>query len=164
MIAEARTKGVVVIREPSGPHIWLGARFGDAADPKHVVALSLFEASELAQVFSDRGPYMSFLLRNDPSGAKQIFTSVDKIEGAWSPSQVWGELSKTKIPEGIAELKSPAGRPYLVSFVDSGVASLVVVSMVDRQAALKAVDLLLKKSFLFFLAVISATAIIAVLV
>lgn len=166
LISEARTKGVVVLREPSGPHIWLGARFGDAADPKHVIALSLFEASELAQVFTERGPYLSFLLRDEKSGkakTKPIFTSAEKIEQAWGPGEVWGELSKNKTPEGIAELKSPSGRPYLVSFVDSGVAELVVVSMVDRQAALQAVDMLLKKSVLFFLAVISATAILAVL-
>ncbi|MES2963385.1 MAG: SpoIIE family protein phosphatase [Bdellovibrionota bacterium] len=163
LISEARTKGIVVLREPGGPHVWLGARFGDAADPKHVVALSLFEASELAQVFSDRGPYMSFLLRNENAKTKPVFASIESIEGKWGPAEVWGEVSKNKIPEGIAELKSPQGRSYLVSFVDSGVADLVVVSMVDRQAALQAVDLLLKKSVLFFLAVISATAILAVL-
>ena len=161
LVAQARTKGIVIRRNPNGMNIWLAARFGETTDPKHVVALTLFEASELSQVFGDRGPYMSFLLKKDTG--EPVFLSADSNDSAWGPTQVWGELSKNKIPEGIGELKSPAGRSYLASFVEAGVGDLVVVSMVDRQAALQAVDLLLKKSFLFFLACISATAIIAVL-
>jgi sigma-B regulation protein RsbU (phosphoserine phosphatase) len=92
-----------------------------------------------------------------------VFSSAENVRQDWGPKQVWSELSKSKIPEGIGELKSPEGRPYLASFVDTGVADLVVVSMVDKQAALRAIDLLLRKSALFFLAVLSATVIIAVL-
>ena len=165
LVGRARSRGVVVERDPGGSAVWIAARFGEASDPKHVVALSLVDAAELQQVFSDRGPYASFLLRKDESsnGAKPVFVSINQIENDWGPIQVWSELSKSKIPEGIAELKSPNMKPYLSSFVDTGVADLVVVSMVDRQAALQAVDLLLRKSFLFFIAVISATAILAVL-
>jgi sigma-B regulation protein RsbU (phosphoserine phosphatase) len=161
LVLEARTKGSVVSKVRSGSKMWLAARFGEATDPKHVVAVILFEASDLEAVFGDRGPYNTFLARKD--NAQAIFTSTMEIEPNWGPTAVWGSLSKNKTPEGIAELESPTGKKYLVSFVETGVANLVVVSLVDRQAALHAIDFLIKKSLLFFLAVISATAIIAVL-
>jgi phosphoserine phosphatase RsbU/P len=161
LVMQAREKGIVVRRNANGMNIWLAARYGEVTDPKHVIALTLFEASELSQVFGDRGPYMSFLLRKD--SGEPVFLAAEGGEANWGPSEVWKELGKNKIPEGIGELKSPSAKAYLASWVDTGIGELVVVSMVDRQAALQAIDYLLKKSLLFFLACISATAIIAVL-
>jgi sigma-B regulation protein RsbU (phosphoserine phosphatase) len=161
LVTQARATGLVVRKDPAGMHVWLAARFGEASDPQHVIALTLFDAADVAQVFGERGAYTSFLLRKQ--NAEPVFSSSENVNQAWGPKQVWAELSKNKIPEGIGEIKSPEGRSYLASFVDTGVGDLVVVSMVDRQAALKAIDLLLRKSFLFFLAVLSATTIIAVL-
>lgn len=161
LVTQARADGLVIRKDPGGLHVWLAARFGDAADPQHVIALTLFDGSELAQVFGERGPYVSYLLSK--STGQPVFGMQQEIESSWGPVEVWGDLSKSKIPEGIGELKSPGGRAYLASFVDSGVGDLVVVSMVDRHAALQAIDLLIRKSILFFFAVISATAVIAVL-
>jgi sigma-B regulation protein RsbU (phosphoserine phosphatase) len=161
LVTQAREKGLVVRKDPAGMHVWLAARFGEASDPQHVIALTLFDANEVAAVFGERGGYTSFLLRKSTS--EPVFSSSENVRQDWGPKQVWSELSKSKIPEGIGELKSPEGRAYLASFVDTGVGDLVVVSMVDKQAALKAIDLLLRKSALFFLAVLSATVIIAVL-
>ena len=160
LVTQARSEGLVIRKDPGGMHVWLAARFGDVSDPQHVIALTLFDGNELAAVFGERGPYVSYLLRK--TSGEPVFATVEK-EAAWGPKQIWGELAKSKIPEGIGELKSPTGHAYLASFVDSGVGELVVVSMVDRAAALQAIDLLIRKSILFFIAVISATAIIAVL-
>lgn len=161
LVTQARASGIVVRKDPNGMHVWLAARFGDAADPQHVIALVLFDASEVAQVFGEKGPYTSFLLRKATS--EPVFMSSDSISSNWGPKQVWAELSKTKLPEGIGELKSPDQKAYLASFVDTGVGDLVVVSMVDKQAALHAIDVLIRKSILFFIAVLSATVIFAVI-
>jgi sigma-B regulation protein RsbU (phosphoserine phosphatase) len=173
LVTQARASGLVVRKDPVGMHVWLAARFGEASDPQHVIALTLFDATEVAQVFGERGVYTSFLLRK--STAEPIFSSSfssvptsgpssgQSLKSAWGPKQIWGELSKARLPEGIGELKSPDGRAYLASYVDTGAGDLVVVSMVDREAALRAIDLLLRKSILFFIAVLSATVIIAVL-
>ncbi len=161
LVTQARSLGLVVRKDPIGMHVWLAARFGEASDPQHVIALTLFDATEVAQVFGERGAYTSFLLRK--STAEPVFSSRDNMKSAWGPTQIWGELSKAKLPEGIGELKSPDGRAYLASYVDTGAGDLVVVSMVDREFALRAIDLLLRKSVLFFIAVLSATVIIAVL-
>lgn len=161
LLSAAREKLIVVWREPVGGSIWLGARFGEATDPKHVVALTRFDAGELQAVFTDRGPYMSFLIHKQGS-SEPVFMSRAEAEPGWGALDVWTDL-KAKTPEGIDELTAPSGAKHLVSFVDAGVGNLAVVSMVDRQAALQAVDDLLRKSTLFFLAVLSATAILAVL-
>ena len=163
LVTQARSSGLVIRKDPNGMHLWLAARFGEASDPQHVIALTLFDANELGQVFGERGPYVTYLLRK--STGESVFDTLDikDVKGAWGPKQIWGELAKNKIPEGIGELSNPTGKTYLASYVDSGVADLVVVSMVDRREALRAIDLLLRKSILFFLSVLSATAIIAVL-
>ena len=161
LVTQAREKGIVVRKDPNGMNVWMGARFGEASDPQHVIALTLFDAADVAQVFGERGSYTSFLLKK--ASSEPIFMSTETVQKDWGPKQIWAELSKSKIPEGIGELNSPEGRTYLASYVDTGVGDLVVVSMVDRQSALRAIDLLLRKSALFFLAVLSATVIIAVL-
>lgn len=160
LVAGAREKSLVIQHSPDGSQVWMGARFGEVTDPKHVIALTRFDAAEVAQVFADRGPYVSFLLSQNIGDS--IF-QITEMEEGWAPGAIWADLSKSKIPEGIGELKSPSGRPYLASFTEAGIGDLVVVSLVDREAALQAVNVLLKKSVLFFLAVISATAIIAVI-
>jgi len=160
LVNQARLKPIVIQGvAKSRDRLLLAVRFGDVTDPKHVVAVALFDATELAQVFMEDGPYLSFLARR--SDEKTIFSSLDPNSG-WGPESVLEALSKKKTPEGIEELKSKQGVRYLSSFSEVGVGDLIVVSMVDRRAALQAVDVLLRKSVLFFIAVLAMTAFIAV--
>lgn len=160
------SKSGLMIDRPEGSQdkLLLGARFGEVTDPRHVIALTLFEASEVALMFNERGDYRSFLIS---SSGSPIFASSAKSAGRrdanWSPSEIWSTLASRNMPEGTAEVISPSQQQYLAAFSKVGVADLVVVSMVGREAALRAIDLLLKKSLLFFIAVLSMTAIIAVL-
>lgn len=160
LINQVREQGIVIRRPQDVQNkIVLGARFGEVTDPRHVIAITFFDARELSQVFNDKGPYRGFLARKDGT---PVFAGTESSLNGWDPKEIWSELSKRKTPEGIAEMVSPAGERYLVSFVDTGVADLVVVSMVNRTAALQAIDVLIRKSLLFFIAVISMTTIIAV--
>jgi phosphoserine phosphatase RsbU/P len=161
LIDGTREKGITVtgIESAQGKMLMV-ARFGDFTDPKHVVAVMLFDAAELARLFSDSGPYRGFLANKQSS--KLIFPMPD-LEPGWGAEAIWGELAKRKTPEGISEILSPAQSQYLASFSEVGVADLVVVSMVDRSAALSAVAFLIRKSTLFFIAIISVLTIIAVL-
>ena len=144
----------------SSSKVLFGARFGEVSDPKHLVALVLYEAGSLAQVFQQGGPYKGFLLTK--TDGRPLFAAATP-EAKWTPQIIWSELEKRKTPEGIAELQSPSQKTFLASFSDVGVADLVVVSLVDQHSALAAVDLLLRKSKLFFLVILSTLAIIAVL-
>lgn len=156
----AKTRPIVVLGIPgSFDRLLLAVRFGEITDPKHVTALVIFDASELLQIFSDQGPYQSYLARK--SDGRLVFQPVGPDLG-WS--SLWTGFAEKKVPEGIEELASPVrpGVRYLASFADVGVAGLSVTSFVDKQAALAAVDVLLRKSLLFFIFVISMTMIIAV--
>lgn len=163
LVSQARTRPIVVhgLQGAATDRVLLAARFGEVSDPKHVIAVALFEATDLAQIFaSEQGPYLSFLSRK--SDGQPVFSSLEPGT-EWGPEGIWAELADKKTPEGIEELHSGAGMRYLASFSEVGVADLVVVSMVERHAALAAVDVLLRKSFLFFAAIIAMTTILAVI-
>lgn len=160
LLAAARLHPVVIRSiDSSSDRLLLAARFGDATDPKHVIAIALFEASELAEIFSESGRETAFLARKE-NGMALLSPSQEGSE--WAPEAVWAELESEKTPEGIEELTLSSGKHYLASFAEVGVADLVVVSMVEKKAALAAVGVLLHKSVLFFIALIGVTMILAV--
>jgi sigma-B regulation protein RsbU (phosphoserine phosphatase) len=162
LVEHAHTSNVYIAVAPGGgTRIWLAARFGDVNDPKRVIALTLFQAAELEQVFADTGPFRSFLARK--TGGEKVFGGDDPAFAQWPVADIWSELASKNAPEGIGEVKSPSARVYLASYAEAGIGDLVVVSLVDQKAALAAIDVLMKKSVLFFIAVLSMTAIIAVL-
>jgi sigma-B regulation protein RsbU (phosphoserine phosphatase) len=67
------------------------------------------------------------------------------------------------LPEATELLTLPDRSKMLLSYSRSPGTQLAVFSAIDRKAALKAVDLLLAKSILFFVALISLTIIISVI-
>ncbi len=154
----------VVGRRPSdgSSNLVMALRFGEVDDPKHVVVIALFEAEEIASAFTTESGFNSFLARTN---GEPVFGSMvkDSKGGDWPMAQVISELSAKKVPEGIGEIRSPSGELFLASFVSVGIADMQVVSLVDRDKALQAVDMLLRKSVLFFFALISITFIIGVL-
>lgn len=161
IVQATREKPIVVgVPKAGRGQIIFAARFGELSDPRHVVAVGMIDETSLFEVFDERGTYTSFLQRKD---GLSIFGAERTAKIGWTPDGVWQELKPKGTPEGIAELKTPAGERYLAAFTDVGTGDLVVVSMVSRHAALQAVDTLLRKSILFFIIVLSLTAIIAVL-
>lgn len=162
LVDDAVEKTVVVHRAPSDtPGLELALRFGDVADPKHVVAIAVFQVGELSETFKPDGAFNSFLAREN--GDPVFGTGIEEAKGEWTTVDILAKLVSRDVPEGIAEIESPAGSPYLASFVAVGVGGMQVVSLVDRSEALAAVDILLRKSLLFFLMVLSLTTIISVL-
>lgn len=163
IVTKARDNAIVM--EPSKLHpgtVLLAARFGEAADAQHVVAVTLIEASELAQVFAESGTDRSFLIRK--SDAASIFgaTAADlEVEAGWGPKQIWHELANRKTSEGISEMRTPNQTAYLVAFSDVGIADLVVVSLVNKSLALVALDKLMHRSELLFVAILALLTIIA---
>lgn len=160
LVSQLSTQELVGVRPPGvEKKIFLAARFGAVDDPKRLVAVTLVDASDLAQVFMEAGAYRTFLARKD---GKPIFISEGVLQDSWTSEDIWSELSRFKTPEGIAELKSPAQQQYLASFVDVGVADLVVISLVNKADALLAVTDLIRRSIALFAALIAFTAILAV--
>lgn len=159
-LIDAKSKAVLVRGLDAGSErLLMVARFGEVSDPKHVIAVIAFGASDLAQIFLESGAYSSFLARRDDG--QLIFIS--KGAGVdWEA--VWTTLSGKTTPEGIEEIGMPSSSSkFLTSYSDVGVGNLIVVSTVDKRAALSAGQLLLKKSSMFFIALIALTAIFSVI-
>jgi sigma-B regulation protein RsbU (phosphoserine phosphatase) len=145
------------------PRMLLAARFGSVTDPKHVIAVALVDAEDLNNAFSLRSSQgVRLVVRDDGT---PVLVPGEELEPRWDAGTIWRHVGadKRKAPEGTTELVSPSGIRYLVSYVHVGVGNLVVVSLTDRQTALAAINILIQKSFLFFIAILSATAIFAVI-
>ncbi len=70
-------------------------------------------------------------------------------------------LSDQKFSSGTAELKTSVGKSWLVSFTKINFGDLYVLSLVPKTEALKAGQVLLNKSILFFLLVLSVITIVS---
>jgi sigma-B regulation protein RsbU (phosphoserine phosphatase) len=158
----------VAVRNVAGvaDRLLLAVRFGAIEDERHVVAVALFEASELQSLLSENRSIASFL-----AGKSDGVALLGKwpLAQEWSSAMILDRLASEKersllAPELTAEIEGPQGRRYLASYVDSGVGGLAVVSLVERADALAATSVLMRKSYLFFVVIISLTMIVAVVV
>lgn len=69
--------------------------------------------------------------------------------------------TNNKVAQGAETVKDPAGTELLVSYSRAGFGDLLVVASVEKKKALGAVDILIRKSLIFFGILISVTAIIS---
>ena len=159
-LQSVQDKVLFVKRVKSDPSkLFLVARFGEIDDPNHQIVTAIFNSYEFSEMFQSQAHQSTFLLKE--SGEEVFGANVVGQEG-WRAPEIWAEFSNTTFPEGIGEVTAPSAEPYLVSYVRVGLGDMVVLSMVDKKAALSAIDVLLKKSLLYFLAVLSFTTIVSV--
>src|SRR6185369_14647532 len=64
--------------------------------------------------------------------------------------------------DSTTEARLSDGVTYLISFATVGVGDLIVISKVDKSKALKAVEVLIAKSLLFFVCLLASTLLISV--
>lgn len=163
LISEAKDKIFSIVKLPGErPLLRVALRFGKVDDPNHIFALISFNAKETADTFSEIGNYTTFLIRGASSQA--LFAPSIKLEDGqlWQPNQIWSAMSVKGVPEGIEELKSPTQQSYLVSFSSVGLDDLTVVSIVDKKAALQAVNDLILKALLMLFVILGVTVAISV--
>jgi phosphoserine phosphatase RsbU/P len=77
------------------------------------------------------------------------------------PGHFLNFLDKTKSNSSTEQFKGSDGRDLLASFARVNFGDLTVVSMVDRKEALLAVDILIRRSIVFFILMISASTIVS---
>jgi sigma-B regulation protein RsbU (phosphoserine phosphatase) len=164
LLAKAQEAGIAVFKDQSEPSgLWLALRFGDADDPHRLLSLISFPSFDAAEAFTSGGAYRSLLVKA-PLGEALFESPITlKDHSRWLSKDIWDRLKADKLPEGIEELNSPSNQKYLVSFAKVGVDDLTVVSLVDRDAALTAVGVLLRKAIVFALAIFAFTVVISVM-
>lgn len=117
------------------------------------ISINVFDAPELSESFLGASAYQNFLIHR-------------KGEVAMAPEGDQKKISFTDLlglptSEGTSEVKAEDGTSFLASFADIGYENWAVVSIVDKAAALKTVEVLMAKSILFFISLISSTLIIS---
>jgi phosphoserine phosphatase RsbU/P len=143
--------------EPSLPgSVRMAFRLGEKEDPNQMIVVGLSQADDFLGAFEGAGLYASFVVTR--GGA----VAVGALEVVGTDLNLLGEILKTKASEGTAEAKFSDGLTYLVSFASVGIGDLIVISKVDKNKALKAVEVLVAKSLLFFVALLSITLMISV--
>lgn len=136
----------------------VGASFraGEVSDPKHSIIVALYASDDLLSNFENAGLYKTYLIsKND---AKVAFGPDDDLV----LTNVTEKL-KSPLPEGTASLMGRDGETYLMSFAATGIGDLSVISFINEKSALKAVEVLVIKSLMFFIALIASTVIISVI-
>ena len=132
-------------------------------DPRHHITMAIYKAPEVYEAFATPTVYKSFLISRNRFIAmrpKFVRSSRDKVQIA--SFDFFDTIVTQKLPEGTAEVQTEKGHPTLVSFSEVGIGDLMVVAVVDKVAALKAVDSLISKSFLFFIAIICVAILISI--
>ncbi len=108
-----------------------------------------------------RSPLFETYIVNGSGGV--IMTS--KKENAANNLSGWEfykNLDKDNISEGVSETKSLTGEPSLASYARVGLGNLMVIAVISKKLALRAINVLLLKSGLFFVVLISLSALLAV--
>lgn len=131
-------------------------RLGAVSEPNHIVLVALNQAEELLNAFQDSALYASFAL------TRQGQISIGGMSVVGTDLTLLKNILASKATDSAADIRMSDGLNYLISYSSVGMGDLVVVSKVDRAKAFKAVEVLVAKSVLFFVALIASTFIISV--
>jgi sigma-B regulation protein RsbU (phosphoserine phosphatase) len=130
------------------------------------LAISGHKFTDISKMFKKRAFYSGFLI----NGRGEILLGPDKDQSAvmgetdnFSGWNFFSKILEQNLPAGTNESTSPTGVPVLVSFSKIGRGDLFTVAFVKKDVALRAVDALLLKSLLFFIALISFAVIVSVI-
>lgn len=126
------------------------------------VFLVIARLSEVAEMFRAQSSQRLYLAAQDgtvlfgPEG-----TVGARLQNTFSLKFL--ENSNNKVAQGAETVKDSADTEWLVSYSRAGFGDLLVVSSVEKNKALGAVEILIRKSLIFFGILIAVTAIISLL-
>lgn len=148
---------------PNSNVILLSNRSGELDAEMHYVFTVAFVADKLVSTFRKSILYTSFLV--DASGHNLIGLNdlSDTPIAGENFSQFFGPVLQSDRPEGTEKLYTAQQQEIIAAFYQAGIGNTKVVSVVEKRAALKAVDILIKKSLLFFVALLSLTVLISLI-
>lgn len=162
LLNEATTKGRILRVPFKDDRVLVVERVGAEQDADVKVFLMLGRVQELASSFRAPTGFESFLVNESgfvlfgPSGSEATYLSqkfsLDFLTKAVSEGRV----------AGTQEVYS-GGQPLLASFAKTAFNDATVVSVVEKRQALRAVDILIRRSLLFFGVLISFSVIVSLL-
>ncbi len=140
--------------------ILVGVKHHVQSAQKHWVFISVVQDTTLFEIFHQSDIYTKYLF--GPNGETLMGPKDRDVNLTSIVAQEFGSFKGEYSNEGTKEVRTSKGSEFLASYAKVGVGELTVTSFVERGAALAAVQSLLIKSILFFVALISATVIVSV--
>ncbi|MCC7402753.1 MAG: SpoIIE family protein phosphatase [Bdellovibrionales bacterium] len=163
MLKTAREAGFAIQDVPEAKRYFLIAqKYGE--ENKHAVVISLYSAPDLYEAFATPSAYRNYLVsRSNFISMEPKYVRKTQSKAVVSSVDFFAPIFNNRFPVGIAEIKTKQGDPMLVSFSRVGRGGLIVTSLVEKAAALRAIDTLIVESLLFVLSLIAVTIIIGVI-
>lgn len=132
----------------------------DEATSRITVFLIVVQMSEVSETFQTSLSQKMYLIASDGT----VLFGPDEMPG--KKLQDFVKLSflsdaSSLVARGVETSKTGGGKDLLVSFSRAGFGDLVVVTTVEKEKALGAVQILIRKSLIFFGILISATVILS---
>jgi phosphoserine phosphatase RsbU/P len=141
-----------------GPGFFLlGLHYAQKNNAANVVAIALLPKSQFNEIFQAASAYSTLLIDEHGKRIAGTDPASAPIDAAISRIALKG------IPEGSESIAPPGAEEMLISYSKVPIAGLTVMSMISKKTALRAVQILLTKSILFFVALISVTVILSLL-
>lgn len=135
-------------------------KVSDETKTRNTVFLVIVRMSETAEVFRSTTSQKMYLLSRDGSvlfGPDGM--SGKKLQNIVTPSFL--QNTSLQVAKGAETVRSASNEDLLVSFSKTGFGDLTVVTTVEKEKALGAVQILIRKSLIFFGILISVTIILS---
>ncbi len=140
--------------------VFIFEKVSDATNTRNTVFLVIVKMSEAAEMFNAATSQKMYLISQDggilfgPAG-----TPGNRLQSLVTPKFLSGASSQ--VAQGAETSKAQDGTDLLVSFSKAGFGDLIVVTTVEKAKALGAVQILIRKSLIFFAILISLTVILS---
>jgi phosphoserine phosphatase RsbU/P len=134
-------------------HLVISFLVGDPQSADHTIVVGLYRSADVYKAFTSSPLYRSSLINKKG----QINLGSKKF----SDPNFFKPVVSSALPEGTHEIGEK--QPQIVGYSAVGVGQMYVVSIVDKNEALKAVQNLIIKSLIFFVGLIALTVIISLL-
>ena len=160
LLHEADTSGRLVRNPFNDDRAFIFEKVSNETKTQNTIFLVVVKMSEAAEMFRAVSSQKMYLISADGTvlfGPESM--SGQRIQSVVSPAF----LAKvgTRIAQGAEADKAKDGTDLLVSYSRAGFGDLIVVTTVEKEKALGAVQILIRKSLIFFLILISITVIIS---
>lgn len=161
--AELETKERIVKAPYQDDRLFVFEKVRSPNSSESVVFLSISHLSEISEMFKAQSSQKLYLINADGT----VLFGPDNTAGTYLqtvyPLKMLGKDAQTAklVSKGGETIQDAKGVPWLVSYSRAGFGDILVVAAVEKNKALGAVEMLIRKSLIFFGMLLAVTAIIS---
>lgn len=162
LMEQAIQKKRLVKNKPHDDRLLILEAVSNGESKDNYVFAIVYQASVIKEIFSATKSMQAFVV--DSLGS--VIFGPPELEGHLLSEQFpmnYLNAESKKISQGAETVKNKSGEELLTSYSKVGFSDLSVVTVVEQKKALSATQVLMRKSFIFFVIMISFTAIISLL-